>query len=140
MNQISKIKFGLSGRIQAKQSEIVNSDFCRIQVHPDAYSNLMENVSKCGFIDPIGLSTFSSIKPRNRHNNKKYKKHNASYLTMNYWDEKLLVEERKIDNLLTSITSATAGKIVDSIGYIGRETILTEGHGLIQEKILSFSF
>ena len=59
---------------------------------------------------------------------------------MNYWDEKLLVEERKIDNLLTSITSETAGKIVDSIGYIGRETVLTEGQGHTRLNLVSFSF
>jgi len=124
------------GRIQAKQSQIINSDFCRLQLHPDNYTTLMKNVSMSGFIDPLVLRPFSHMKTERRHTTKKYKKSNAEYLKFNYWDAKLLIGERTVESLLNSVTSETVGKIIDSIGFIGRETFLTEEYAVKIETLL----
>ena len=96
-------------------------------MHPDNYTTLMKNVSMSGFIDPLVLRPFSHMKTERRHKTKKYEKSNVEYLKFNYWDKKLLIEERIVESLLNSVTSETIGKIIDSIGFIGRETFLTEG-------------
>ena len=87
----------------------------------------MKNVSMSGFIDPLVLRPFSHMKTERRHKTKKYKESNAEYLKFNYWDKKLLIEERTVESLLNSVTNETVDKIIDSIGFIGREIILTEG-------------